>query len=78
MGLRRMKRRGKEKVSRIRWWQLKSEKQRSFPHKVWEDGLWEAKGSENVMRDKIVTGIRKVAKVTLGESRAFVPRNKES
>ncbi|KAM7489846.1 hypothetical protein LguiB_027330 [Lonicera macranthoides] len=74
----KVKRRGQGKVSRIRWWHLKGEKQRIFQHKVLEGGFWEANGSANDMWDKAAEGIRKIAKETLGESRGCGPRDKES
>lgn len=35
-------------------------------------------GSTNTMWDRMAEGIRKVAKETLGESRGFGPKDKES
>lgn len=37
----RVKRKNQDKVSRIKWWQLKKEKQRSYQHRVLQGGLWE-------------------------------------
>lgn len=60
-----VRRRGYDKVSRIKWWQLKDEKQRISQHKVLEGEFWEAQESANAMWDMMARGIRKVAKVTL-------------
>ncbi len=74
----KVKRRGHDKVSRIRWWQMKGEKHMIFQRKVLEGGFWEADGSANVMWNKMAEGIRKMARETFGESRGFGHRDKES
>jgi len=73
-----VKRRSHMEAPRIKWRHLKGEKQRIFQLKILEGGFSQAQGSANDMWDKMAQYIRKVAKETLGESRGFGPRGKES
>ncbi|KAH1126987.1 hypothetical protein GYH30_015817 [Glycine max] len=63
---------------RIKWWHLKGEKQGIFQQKIWEGWCGQSQGSANDMWNKTSQEIIKVAKETLGESRGFGPRGKES
>ncbi|KAL5131607.1 putative RNA-directed DNA polymerase from transposon BS [Glycine soja] len=63
---------------RIKWWHLKGEKQGIFQQKIWEGWCGQSQGSANDMWNKTSQEIIKVAKETLGESRGFEPRGKES
>ncbi|KAH1254392.1 Craniofacial development protein 2 [Glycine max] len=63
---------------RIKWWHLKGEKQGIFQQKIWEGWCGQSQGSANDMWNKMSQEIIKVAKETLGESRGFGPRGKES
>ncbi|KAH1225701.1 Craniofacial development protein 2 [Glycine max] len=74
----RAKRRSPMVAPRIKWWQLKGEKQGIFQQKIWEGWCGQSQGSENDMWNKTSQEIIKVAKETLGESRGFGPRGKES
>jgi len=72
------KRRSHSGAPRIKWWHLKGEKQRIFQHKILEGGFTQPHGSANYMWERMGHEIKKVAKETLGESRGFGPRGKES
>ncbi|KAH1193243.1 hypothetical protein GmHk_19G054335 [Glycine max] len=74
----RAKRRGPLVAPRIKWWHLKGEKQGIFQQKIWEGWCGQSQGSANDMWNKMSQEIIKVAKETLGESRGFGPRGKES
>ncbi|KAL5137126.1 hypothetical protein HKD37_10G027540 [Glycine soja] len=74
----RAKRRSPLVAPRIKWWHLKGEKQGSFQQKIWEGWCGQSQGSANDMWNKMSQEIIKVAKETLGESRGFGPRGKES
>ncbi|KAH1202974.1 LINE-1 retrotransposable element ORF2 protein [Glycine max] len=74
----RAKRRSPLVASRIKWWHLKGEKQGIFQQKIWEGWCGQSQGSANDMWNKMSQEIIKVAKETLGESRGFGPRGKES
>ena len=74
----RMKRNNQEKIQRIKWWQLKGEKQSMFQRRVMEEVSWEAQGSANELWDKMAEGVKNVAKETLGESTGFGLKGKES
>ncbi|KAH1215226.1 NAD kinase 2, chloroplastic [Glycine max] len=54
------------------------EKQGIFQQKIWEGWCGQSQGSANDMWNKMSQEIIKVAKETLGESRGFGPRGKES
>ena len=75
---RRAKRRDRSGAPRIKWWHLKGDKQRIFQHKILEGGFRQPHGSANDMWERMAHEIKKVAKETLGESRGFGPRGKES
>ncbi|KAL5191016.1 Craniofacial development protein 2 [Glycine soja] len=74
----RAKRRSPMVAPRIKWWHLKGEKQGIFQQKIWEGWCGQSQGSANDMWNKMSQEIIKVAKETLGESRGFGPRGKES
>ncbi|RZB60259.1 LINE-1 retrotransposable element ORF2 protein [Glycine soja] len=74
----RAKRRSPLVAPRIKWWHLKGEKQGIFQQKIWEGWCGQSLGSANDMWNKMSQEIIKVAKETLGESRGFGPRGKES
>ncbi|KAH1262945.1 Phosphoinositide phospholipase C 6 [Glycine max] len=74
----RAKRRSPLVAPRIKWWHLKGEKQGIFQQKIWEGWCGQSQGSANDMWNKMSQEIIKVAKETLGESRGFGPRGKES
>ncbi|KAL5190712.1 Craniofacial development protein 2 [Glycine soja] len=74
----RAKRRSPLVAPRIKWWRLKGEKQGIFQQKIWEGWCGQSQGSANDMWNKMSQEIIKVAKETLGESRGFGPRGKES
>ncbi|KAL5145603.1 Craniofacial development protein 2 [Glycine soja] len=74
----RAKRRSPMIAPRIKWWHLKGEKQGIFQQKIWEGWCGQSQGSANDMWNKMSQEIIKVAKETLGESRGFGPRGKES
>ncbi|KAL5168862.1 DnaJ subfamily C member 7 [Glycine soja] len=74
----RAKRRSPMVAPRIKWWHLKGEKQGIFQQKIWEGWCGQSQGSANDMWNKTSQEIIKVAKETLGESRGFGPRGKES
>ncbi|KAH1196522.1 Glutathione hydrolase 1 [Glycine max] len=74
----RTKRRSPMVAPRIKWWHLKDEKQGIFQQKIWEGWCGQSQGSANDMWNKMYQEIIKVAKETLGESRGFGPRGKES
>ncbi|KAL5146330.1 Craniofacial development protein 2 [Glycine soja] len=74
----RAKRRSPMVAPRIKWWHLKREKQGIFQQKIWEGWCGQSQGSANDMWNKMSQEIIKVAKETLGESRGFGPRGKES
>ncbi|KAH1190658.1 Craniofacial development protein 2 [Glycine max] len=74
----RAKRRSPMVAPRIKWWHLKGEKQGIFQQKIWEGWCGQSQGSANDMWNKTFQEIIKVAKETLGESRGFGPRGKES
>ncbi|KAH1228537.1 Craniofacial development protein 2 [Glycine max] len=74
----RTKRRSPMVAPRIKWWHLKGEKQGIFQQKIWEGWCGQSQGSANDMWNKMSQEIIKVAKETLGESRGFGPRGKES
>ncbi|KAL5186030.1 Craniofacial development protein 2 [Glycine soja] len=74
----RAKRRSPMVAPRIKWWHLKGEKQEIFQQKIWEGWCGQSQGSANDMWNKMSQEIIKVAKETLGESRGFGPRGKES
>ncbi|KAH1250173.1 Craniofacial development protein 2 [Glycine max] len=74
----RAKRRSPMVAPRIKWWHLKGEKQGIFQQKVWEGWYGQSQGSANDLWNKMSQEIIKVAKETLGESRGFGPRGKES
>ncbi|KAH1262515.1 Craniofacial development protein 2 [Glycine max] len=74
----RAKRRSHLVAPRIKWWHLKGEKQGIFQQKIWEGWCGQSQGSANDMWNKMSQEIIKVAKETLGESRGFGPRGKES
>ncbi|KAL5154345.1 Craniofacial development protein 2 [Glycine soja] len=74
----RAKRRSPMVAPRIKWWHLKGEKQGIFQQKIWEGWCGQSQGSANDMWNKTSQEIIKVAKETLGESRSFGPRGKES
>ncbi|KAH1233397.1 Craniofacial development protein 2 [Glycine max] len=74
----RAKRRSPMVAPRIKWWHLKGEKQGIFQQKIWEGWCGQSQGSANDMWNKMSQEIIKVAKETLGESRGFGPRDKES
>jgi len=75
---RRAKRGGRSGAPRIKWWHLKGDKQRIFQHKILEGGFRQPHGRANDMWERMAHEIKKVAKETLGESRGFGPRGKES
>nr|KYP34423.1 Retrovirus-related Pol polyprotein LINE-1 [Cajanus cajan] len=75
---RRMERKGQDKVPRIRWWKLKGDDQGRFLRKALEEGSWDKQGNANEMWEGMAKVIRRIAKETLGESRGFGPRGKES
>ncbi|KAL5154223.1 Craniofacial development protein 2 [Glycine soja] len=74
----RAKRKSPMVAPRIKWWHLKGEKQGIFQQKIWEGWCGQSQGSANDMWNKTSQEIIKVAKETLGESRGFGPRGKES
>ncbi|RZB42550.1 Craniofacial development protein 2 [Glycine soja] len=74
----RAKRRSPMVAPRIKWWHLKGEKQGIFQQKIWEGWCGQSQGSANDMWNKMSQEIIKAAKETLGESRGFGPRGKES
>ncbi|KAH1204248.1 3-isopropylmalate dehydratase large subunit, chloroplastic [Glycine max] len=74
----RAKRRSPMVAPRIKWWHLKGEKQGIFQQKIWEGWCGQSQGSANDLWNKMSQEIIKVAKETLGESRGFGPRGKES
>ncbi|KAH1220391.1 LINE-1 retrotransposable element ORF2 protein [Glycine max] len=74
----RAKKRSLMVAPRIKWWHLKGEKQGIFQQKIWEGWCGQSQGSANDMWNKMSQEIIKVAKETLGESRGFGPRGKES
>jgi len=78
----RVKRKAKRRIHsgapRIKWWHFKSEKQRIFQQRILEGGFRQPHGSANDMWERMTHEIKKVAKETLGESRRFGPRSKES
>ncbi|KAH1222459.1 Craniofacial development protein 2 [Glycine max] len=74
----RAKRRSPLVAPRIKWWHLKGEKQGIFQQKIWEGWCGQSQGSANDMWNKMSQEIIKVTKETLGESRGFGPRGKES
>ncbi|KAL5172704.1 Craniofacial development protein 2 [Glycine soja] len=74
----RAKRKSPIVAPRIKWWHLKGEKQGIFQQKIWEGWCGQSQGSANDMWNKMSQEIIKVAKETLGESRGFGPRGKES
>lgn len=57
---------------------MKGEKQEIFQHTILQGGFGQPQGSANDMWNKMTQTIRKVTKETLGESRGFEPRGKES
>ncbi|RZC03247.1 2-keto-3-deoxy-L-rhamnonate aldolase [Glycine soja] len=57
---------------------MDGEKQGIFQQKIWEGWCGQSQGSANDMWNKMSQEIIKVAKETLGESRGFGPRGKES
>ncbi|KAH1266916.1 UPF0183 protein [Glycine max] len=57
---------------------FEGEKQGIFQQKIWEGWCGQSQGSANDMWNKTSQEIIKVAKETLGESRGFGPRGKES
>ncbi|KAL5141766.1 Metal tolerance protein 6 [Glycine soja] len=57
---------------------MDGEKQGIFQQKIWEGWCGQSQGSANDMWNKMSQEIIKVAKKTLGESRGFGPRGKES
>ncbi|XP_054785632.1 uncharacterized protein LOC129292133 [Prosopis cineraria] len=63
---------------RIRWWQLKGEKQDIFKRNLLDKGIWDSQGSANIIWEDMAKKIREVAKVVLGESKGSGPRDKES
>ena len=63
---------------RIRWWQLKGDKQLAFQRQLMEERVWEIEGNASFMWEEMANGIRKVAKEVLGESKGFGPKDKES
>jgi len=75
---RRARRRSHSGPPRIKWWHLKGVKQRIFQHKMLEGGFRKPHGSANDMWERISHEIRKVEKETLGVSRGFGPRGKDS
>ncbi|KAL5161290.1 LINE-1 retrotransposable element ORF2 protein [Glycine soja] len=74
----RAKRRSPMVAPRIKWWHLKGEKQGIFQQKIWEGWCGQSQGSANDMWNKMSQEIITVAKETLGESRGFGTRGKES
>ena len=68
----RVKRRAKRRIHsgapQIKWWHLKSEKQRIFQQRILEGGLREPHGSANDMWERMAHEIKIVAKEMLGES----------
>ena len=75
---RRIERNSRKTSPKIRWWQLKGEPQKSFQREMLEKEVWEVQGDANYMWNTIAEEIRNVATKTLGISRGFGPKGKES
>jgi Reverse transcriptase (RNA-dependent DNA polymerase) len=63
---------------RIKWWQLKGDKQIKFEKKLLEEGTWELQGTADSLWNEMSKKVKEVAKAVLGESKGFGPRDKES
>ena len=68
----------KKQNPRIRWWDLKGEKQLIFKKKLRGRREWNGEGQTNQMWREIATALRSTAKVVLGEINGRAPNLKES
>ena len=63
---------------RIRWWDLKGEKQLIFKEKLRGRREWNGEGQANQMWREMATTLRSTVKVILGETNGRTPNLKES
>ncbi|KAL3518874.1 hypothetical protein ACH5RR_021463 [Cinchona calisaya] len=73
-----IRRRNLRKSPRIKWRNLKKEKEEIFKEDLLRQSIWDLQGESDILWNDMATRVRIMAKKILGESRGYAPMNKES